>query len=498
MPGATAGLVAEVLIADGGSQDDTAAVADVAGCSFMVVEGPLAGRLKAAASAARMPWLMFLRPGIVLDTPWTGEVGRFVQQDAGPGAGSRVSPRQPAKRICANSLRSIATLLGAPPRPEQGLLIAKDFYETSGGHSEAAGDPEHDLVRRIGRRHIVKLATQAFGGHHDRKLRLLSSELAEGLPQSVYAISDCRLQHRHADHRVEEDRIATVRRFNRFYTRQIGVLRKTFLDSPYSLGEARVLYEIACGDAPTASAVGRALDLDAGYLSRVLRNFEKRGLIRREASSSDARQSHLTLTPRGRKDYAPLERRSQHDTGAMLGQLKPENQLRLIAAMATIQTLLDGGAETTAPQAPAEDRGYILRAPRPGDFGWVVKRHAELYAQEYGGSNRSKASARKSSPTSPTRTIPSASAAGSRKWTARLSAAFSWPPIPTRSRASACCWSIRERADLGLARGWSTNASISRAAPATKRSRYGRTACSPRRGTFIRKPDLRSRAARSA
>ena len=92
-----------------------------------------------------------------------------------------------------------------------------------------------------------------------------------------------------------EDRIATVRGFNRFYTRQIGVLRKTFLDSPYSLGEARVLYEIASRDAPTASEVGRALDLDAGYLSRVLRNFEKRGLIRRTTSTSDARQSHLTL-----------------------------------------------------------------------------------------------------------------------------------------------------------------------------------------------------------
>ena len=108
-----------------------------------------------------------------------------------------------------------------------------------------------------------------------------------------------------------EDRIATVRGFNRFYTRQIGVLRKTFLDSSYSLGEARVLYEIASRDAPTASDVRRALDLDAGYLSRVLRNFEKRGLIRRTTSTSDARQSHLTLTPRGRKDFAPLERKSE-------------------------------------------------------------------------------------------------------------------------------------------------------------------------------------------
>ncbi len=191
-------------------------------------------------------------------------------------------------------------------------------------------------------------------------------------------------QHRKGATDSAEDRIATVRGFNRFYTRQIGVLRKTFLDSPYSLGEARVLYEIASRDAPTASEVGRALELDAGYLSRVLRNFEKRGLIRRTTSTSDARQSHLTLTPRGRKDFAPLERRSQHDIGAMLGRLSPDDQLRLIAAMNTIHALLGGTADAAAQDAPAFDRRYILRTPRPGDFGWVVKRHAELYAQEYG------------------------------------------------------------------------------------------------------------------
>jgi DNA-binding MarR family transcriptional regulator len=105
---------------------------------------------------------------------------------------------------------------------------------------------------------------------------------------------------RAAGNRAAEDRVAAVRRFNRFYTRQIGVLRRTYLDSPYSLGEARVLYEIASGRSPTASEIGRALDLDAGYLSRVLRAFEKRGLIERKTSPSDARQSHLALSPRGR------------------------------------------------------------------------------------------------------------------------------------------------------------------------------------------------------
>ncbi len=176
-----------------------------------------------------------------------------------------------------------------------------------------------------------------------------------------------------------QERIAAVRRFNRFYTRQIGVLRKTYLDSPYSLGEMRILYEIAHGEAPTASDIGRALDLDAGYLSRVLRNFEKRGLITRKASEKDARQSHLSLTTRGRHAFEPAEKRSQRDVADMLGKLEPGDQTQLISAMQTIESLLDCRTDA-APASPA----YILRAPRYGDFGWIVSRHAELYALEYG------------------------------------------------------------------------------------------------------------------
>ncbi len=178
-----------------------------------------------------------------------------------------------------------------------------------------------------------------------------------------------------------QQRVGAVRRFNRFYTRQIGVLRKTYLDSPYSLGEMRVLYEIAqgskLGDGVTASDIGRALDLDAGYLSRVLRNFEKRGLISRKASAKDARHSHLALTARGRKAFLPAEERSQRDVAAMLGKLDSEGQAKLVAAMRTIEALLDKDA------AAAPKPATILRAPRHGDFGWIVARHAELYAQEY-------------------------------------------------------------------------------------------------------------------
>jgi DNA-binding MarR family transcriptional regulator/N-acetylglutamate synthase-like GNAT family acetyltransferase len=177
-----------------------------------------------------------------------------------------------------------------------------------------------------------------------------------------------------------QQRIAAVRGFNRFYTRQIGVLRKTFLDSPYSLGEARILYEIASHRSMTASEIARALDLDAGYLSRVLRNFERRGLIERKASARDARQSHLALSRRGRLAFAPLQRRSERSTDAMLGKLAAADQARLVAAMRTIETLLSG----TGDNDTRSDGGYRLRAPRAGDFGWVVKRHAELYAQEYG------------------------------------------------------------------------------------------------------------------
>jgi len=175
-----------------------------------------------------------------------------------------------------------------------------------------------------------------------------------------------------------DPRVAAVRRFNRFYTRQIGVLRKTFLGSPYSLTEARVLYEIANDHATTASEIGRKLDLDAGYLSRTLRAFEKRGLIVRKRSARDTRQSHLALSLRGRRAFAPLEKRSQHDAKAMLGKLAVANRARLIGAMHTIETLLAGEISIK------RRRRYTLRAPIPGDFGWVIRRHAELYGQEYG------------------------------------------------------------------------------------------------------------------
>jgi DNA-binding MarR family transcriptional regulator/GNAT superfamily N-acetyltransferase len=168
---------------------------------------------------------------------------------------------------------------------------------------------------------------------------------------------------------------AAVRAFNRFYTRQIGLLRKGYMDSPFSLAEVRVLYELAHQEKPIAAEVAEELGLDAGYLSRVLAGFQKRGLIARKASGADARQSHLWLTRRGRQAFAPLEVKTQQETGAMLAKLSVPDQKRLVDAMQTIQKLLGAPAEAQRP--------YVLRSHKPGDIGWVIHRHGALYAAEY-------------------------------------------------------------------------------------------------------------------
>jgi DNA-binding MarR family transcriptional regulator/GNAT superfamily N-acetyltransferase len=172
-----------------------------------------------------------------------------------------------------------------------------------------------------------------------------------------------------------DQRIAAVRRFNRFYTRQIGVLREKSYKSPFSLTEVRVLYELAHHEQPTAAELSGDLGLDAGYLSRVLTSFDKRGLLNKEPSDADGRQSLLSLTAQGRKVMATLDARSHEEVGKALNGLSVFEQDRLIAAMQTIEKLL--GAPSV--QTPA----YILRPHQPGDMGWVVHRHGVLYAQEY-------------------------------------------------------------------------------------------------------------------
>ena len=172
-----------------------------------------------------------------------------------------------------------------------------------------------------------------------------------------------------------EQRIAAVRRFNRFYTRKIGLLHEGYLASSFSLTEGRVLYELAHRDTTTAAELGRELGLDAGYLSRILRAFDQRGLLRRTRSKSDARQSLIALTDRGHDAFAPLHTRSRDEIAAMLRGLSAADQDRLTGALHTIEELLDARPETKAP--------YMLRPHQPGDMGWVVHRHGVLYAQEY-------------------------------------------------------------------------------------------------------------------
>lgn len=168
--------------------------------------------------------------------------------------------------------------------------------------------------------------------------------------------------------------IAAVREFNRFYTRRIGVLRGGLLGSPHPLPEARVIYELGQRGSSTATELGRDLDLDLGYLSRLLQGLKRRGLVQGRAAADDARRSVLSLTAKGRKSFEMLDSRSREEVAGMLGNLGQARGARLAQAMSSIENLLDEKRE----------RKITLRGHRPGDMGWVVSRHGALYAEEYG------------------------------------------------------------------------------------------------------------------
>jgi len=173
-------------------------------------------------------------------------------------------------------------------------------------------------------------------------------------------------------------RIEALREFNRFYTRRIGVLHEGLLHTPFSLTESRLLWELAHRGSTTAAELARELDLDAGYLSRLLRGFKQRGLLKTVRSKDDARHLLLTLTAGGRKAFAPLDERSRSEVGALLAALPEPRQQQLLQALTTAQRLLGDTPRASPPPA------FILRAHRPGDIGWVISRHGALYAQEYG------------------------------------------------------------------------------------------------------------------
>ena len=173
-----------------------------------------------------------------------------------------------------------------------------------------------------------------------------------------------------------DGQVAAVRSFSRFYTRKLGILEPKLLHSPFTLQEARIIYEIAHGPVCTATDLTRSLSLDPGFLSRTLQALQRRQIVSRKPSTADGRVNELSLTAKGRAASTELERRSQEDVGSLLASLDDNQRAAIVSAMRTIEQTLDRSAEKPA--------AFLMRSHRPGDIGWVISSQAKAYAEEYG------------------------------------------------------------------------------------------------------------------
>lgn len=178
-----------------------------------------------------------------------------------------------------------------------------------------------------------------------------------------------------------DNKVDQVRKFNRIYTRKIGVLREGLLHSSYSLSEVRILFEIANSDHPTATKLSRELGLDAGYISRILARFEEKGLTERVRSEHDGRQFYILLTQEGMELFSLLNQRAQDEVAEILSELSEEDQQKLLKSMHDIEKILDR-------KSFKYSEAFFLRSHQPGDMGWVIHRHGVLYAREYGWDER--------------------------------------------------------------------------------------------------------------
>ena len=311
---------------------------------------------------------MFLHAGAVLDSGWIEETTQFIERVSASGrprAGIFRYARSPyAETSLRDAFKYLARMLAGPigrtgpadrPRPLRAARRLRAGWPPLRGAAAAATGP--------------LLAHPAAQPDHRRLT-------ARGLANYLILSNNLLMKSSASSDGALDGQIATVRGFSGFYTRKPGIIEPKLLDSPFTLQEARIIYEIAQLENCTATDLVRSLGLDAGFLSRTLAALQRRQIVARKPSKIDRRANELVLTAKGRAAFAELENRSRREVAALLDELDDDGRARVVGAMAAIEQTLEPPA-----QKPA---GFLLRSHRPGDIGWVVSRHGAVYAQEYG------------------------------------------------------------------------------------------------------------------